>query len=344
MKLFGTFEKVEEQADGTLKVYGHASSEAEDAQGEIVKASAMEKAMPDYLKFGAVREMHSNIAAGTAIEMAVEADGRTSFGAHVVDPVAVKKVQTKVYKGFSIGGTVTERDATNKKIITGLKLTEISLVDRPANPDATFSLFKADGVVVPDTDTSDPAAAKAEEPAPVADATGEPAKEVKKSMYSLASFASVLSSISSLASDAQWEAEYEKDDSPVPASLRDWLKAGLGIFNSMAAEESAELIETLKPKEAKVVALADAPADLAKVETPDVKKLADDLSKLTTENELLKKRVDELEKMPAAPKGVARVVGKADDVVDPAANDEPEDKSPLGLMKKAQQNPTLIKL
>ena len=32
----------------------------------------------------------------------------------------------------------------NKSQITGLKLTEISLVDRPANPDAVFTCYKAD--------------------------------------------------------------------------------------------------------------------------------------------------------------------------------------------------------
>lgn len=155
VRLFGSFEKVIEQDDGTVKVYGHASSEAVDADGEIVKASAMSAAMPDYLKFGAVREMHQSVAAGTAIEMEVKTDGRTWFGAHVVDPIAVKKVYAKVYKGFSIGGRVTSRDTENPKMITGLTLNEISLVDRPANPEATFALFKADGIPAPAEKTAE---------------------------------------------------------------------------------------------------------------------------------------------------------------------------------------------
>ncbi len=103
----------------------------------------MKAAIPDYIKFGAVREMHGSNVAGTAIEINVEDDGRT-FGAHIVDPVAVAKVRTSVYKGFSIGGSVTARDELNKSQIAGLKLTEISLVARPANPDAVFTCFKAD--------------------------------------------------------------------------------------------------------------------------------------------------------------------------------------------------------
>lgn len=143
-KLYAEIAKMEAQDDGTVKVWGYASSEAVDSDGEIIAAEAMKAAIPDYMKFGAVREMHGSNAAGTAIEINVEDDGRTFFGAHIVDPVAVTKVKTGVYKGFSIGGSVTARDGLNKSQITGLKLTEISLVDRPANPDAVFTCFKAD--------------------------------------------------------------------------------------------------------------------------------------------------------------------------------------------------------
>lgn len=143
-KLYAEIAKMEAQDDGTVKVWGYASSEAVDSDGEVIAAEAMKAAIPDYMKFGAVREMHGSNAAGTAIEINVEDDGRTFFGAHIVDPVAVTKVKTGVYKGFSIGGSVTARDELNKSQITGLKLTEISLVDRPANPDAVFTCFKAD--------------------------------------------------------------------------------------------------------------------------------------------------------------------------------------------------------
>jgi len=61
----------------------------------------------------------------------------------VVDDEAWKKVVEGVYKGFSIGGFVTARDAADPKAITGVDLAEISLVDRPANPDAVFSVFKS---------------------------------------------------------------------------------------------------------------------------------------------------------------------------------------------------------
>ncbi|MFX4427890.1 HK97 family phage prohead protease, partial [Acinetobacter baumannii] len=85
---------------------------------------------------------HQPLAAGTAI---ASVDGEvTTIKGHVVDPVAGKKVKTGVYKGFSIGGKVTARDEVEKNTITGLRLVEISLVDRPANPDARLTMWKAE--------------------------------------------------------------------------------------------------------------------------------------------------------------------------------------------------------
>jgi phage head maturation protease len=142
--LWAPFSKVEEQDDGTLKVFGVASSESRDSDGEIIKAEAVRRALPDYLEYGNVREMHQPIAAGVALEASVDADGITNFGAHIVDPGSVKKVQTGVLKGFSLGGKVTKRSKTDKSVVEGITLTEISLVDRPANPDARITLAKAD--------------------------------------------------------------------------------------------------------------------------------------------------------------------------------------------------------
>ena len=135
-RLYAEINKVEDQDDGTIKVYGIASTGSVDSDGETITADCMRAAIPDYMKFGAVREMHQPSAAGTALSAEVNADGVTEFSALVVDPVAIIKVRTGVYKGFSVGGKVTERDLMDKKIIKGLNLFEVSLVDRPANPDA----------------------------------------------------------------------------------------------------------------------------------------------------------------------------------------------------------------
>ncbi len=240
-KLYAEISKTEAQEDGTLKVWGYASTEAVDSDGETVTADAMKAALPDYMKFGAVREMHQPSAAGTAIECKVEEDGRTFFGAHVVDPVAVLKVTTGTYKGFSIGGKITERDELNKTIIKGLKLVEISLVDRPANPEAIFTCYKAEGVTDATTD-------KDAIGGDGIDASGKSDESVdlKKGMYGVSQFADILSSVSWLAESTEWESQYEGDNSPLPADLRTWLSMGVDIFRQMAAEETAEMLASLQ--------------------------------------------------------------------------------------------------
>jgi hypothetical protein len=143
MRLYGAIRKVEPLDDGTVRVHGIATSEAVDDQGEVVQAEAMRAAIPEYMRFPALREMHQLSAAGTTLEAEVGDDSVTRIVAHVVDPVAVAKVRNQVYRGFSIGGRVTTRAAGDPKTITGLVLNEISLVDRPANPEAVFDCWKA---------------------------------------------------------------------------------------------------------------------------------------------------------------------------------------------------------
>jgi len=140
--LFGLIEKTEELPDGTIRVFGIASSEDVDDQNEIVRGDAMRAAIPAYMRFPALREMHQLSAAGTALELSVGSDNITRLAAHVVDPVAISKVKNQVYRGFSIGGRITQREPGNPKCITGLVLNEISLVDRPANPQAILDSWK----------------------------------------------------------------------------------------------------------------------------------------------------------------------------------------------------------
>ena len=64
----------------------------------------------------------------------------------VVDPVSVKKVDAGVLKGFSVGiknpRVVRDSKAANGRIIDG-QIVEISLVDRPANPNCQLVLAKS---------------------------------------------------------------------------------------------------------------------------------------------------------------------------------------------------------
>ena len=122
-------------------VWGYASTGAEDSDGETVRREALAAALDDYMRFANIREMHQPSAVGVAEEAAIDDKG-LYLAARIVDGEAWEKVVAGVYKGFSIGGRVTARDPANRNIITGLSLTEISVVDRPANPEAVFDCWK----------------------------------------------------------------------------------------------------------------------------------------------------------------------------------------------------------
>lgn len=143
MKVFVPIEKMQKNDDGTLEIWGVASSEAKDSQGEIVKAQAIRDALPEYFAYGSgpLREMHEAKAAGCVLKAEVDDEGITHIYGKVVDPVAVLKVEEQVYKGFSIGGKRLQKIGDE---VTKIKLAEISLVDRPANPDSVITLWKAD--------------------------------------------------------------------------------------------------------------------------------------------------------------------------------------------------------
>jgi hypothetical protein len=144
MRLFGAIEKFDANDDGTLIVSGCASSTSVDSDGETVSAQAMKDALPEYMKFANLREMHQPIAAGKTILAEVLEDGRTFIKAHVVDAGSVAKVKAGVLKGFSIGADSVKRATDNAKLIIKLALKEISLCDRPSNPEAVFDVWKAD--------------------------------------------------------------------------------------------------------------------------------------------------------------------------------------------------------
>lgn len=244
MKFFGEISKVQDEDDGTIKVYGIASTGSVDSDGEVITPDAMKAAIPGYMKWGAVRSMHQPIAAGTAIEAHVNEKGEFEFGAHIVDAEAVKKVKTGVYKGFSVGGKATARDPLKKSVITAMNLIEVSLVDRPANQDAVINLWKAEAAM-----STEPQEAQAPAVEPTV---------IKKGLYSVASFAGLLSSLGSLASDLTWEAEYEADNSPVPQQFKDWIAQGAELLTAMTHEELDEFLGAMTKKAAGVTKAADA--------------------------------------------------------------------------------------
>lgn len=139
INFFVPIAKVEKQADGSRLVSGYASTPTKDLDGEIISLDAIKNALPAYWEWRNIRQMHQPIAVGVAQEANVDADG-LYLTAKIVEEQCVKLIDEGVLKGFSIGGRKIEKRGDT---ITGLELIEVSVVDRPANPDCRFEVMKA---------------------------------------------------------------------------------------------------------------------------------------------------------------------------------------------------------
>lgn len=153
------FAKIQATDNDEQIVYGVASAEIPDAQGgewegkryegDIISLDALKNALPDYLNWSNIREMHQPSAVGIAVKAEIK-DDKLMLAAKVIDPDAWLKVKENVYKGFSIGGKVLEAKLVEiggklYRYITKLLWVETSLVDRPANPIARFLFWKLEG-------------------------------------------------------------------------------------------------------------------------------------------------------------------------------------------------------
>lgn len=155
LSLFARLMKVDEAA---RKVYGVIASEAPDHAGEVLDyttsvpffkawSSSVAEAS-NGASVGNLRAQHGNIVAGKLDSIEFDDLGKSiSVVADVVDDNEWQKVLKGCYTGFSIGGAYGGKwdDTTlGKKRYTAVPC-EVSLVDLPCNPEATFTVQKADG-------------------------------------------------------------------------------------------------------------------------------------------------------------------------------------------------------
>jgi hypothetical protein len=140
-------------------VHGTLSEEIADKAGEILDYESSKPAFQEWSQqfheasggksLGNVRAMHGNVAAGKLTDIFFDDENKRIEGvAKVVDDDAWNKVLEGVYTGFSIGGGYMRRwpDPQNSALMRYTPtLSEVSLVDNPAVPTATFSVIKQDG-------------------------------------------------------------------------------------------------------------------------------------------------------------------------------------------------------
>lgn len=158
MRGFFQISKVDEEK---RLVYGVMTSEALDTDNEVcdydttkpyIKAWSQQLAKASGGEnLGNVRTMHNKqlAAVGKLVDLTCDDAAKTvEVCAYIADDQAWKNVTDRIYTGFSQGGRYIKRwpDPVKKGVMRyTLRPFEISLVDLPANPEATFTLVKAGG-------------------------------------------------------------------------------------------------------------------------------------------------------------------------------------------------------
>lgn len=141
--------KTERDADGDLVVYGVATDGTVDSDRQIVDPEWSGKALADWLSTGGnVRMSHDPqrpVGKGLSVELDRDGNGQHWVKSVVVDPVAQRLVEKGILRAYSVGISqpVIKRDPSGRApggIICGGELSELSIVDRPANKNSYLEL------------------------------------------------------------------------------------------------------------------------------------------------------------------------------------------------------------
>jgi hypothetical protein len=306
-------------------VYGYATAEAPDRAGEICDYASTKPHYQAWSKsfakatagrsLGNIRAMHGAVAAGKIASIAFnDEEKRIEIAAKIIDDDEWRKVEEGVYTGFSQGGAYVKRwpDPENCDLIRyTARPSEISLVDLPCLPEASFELIKADGASETrafaqksTTAVRDWLHGNIENDAPAAEIIGDFFDAV----------------------------EHDVNADPIHDH-------GL---TALLSRLKTEVVAAMQPRPAQKIAAADPRLEKLGLETEALRKLAAELRPKLTE---LTARVEALERTPVPPPmapGTAAVSKSTASGLDALAADlarlSPE-KASLVLIKAAQSQP-----
>ena len=358
-------------------VTGVATAETPDRSGEIFdyasskpyfeKWSAEAAAATGGKSFGAVRAMHTPIAAGKLTDIAFDDNAkRITVVAKIVDDDEWRKVQEGVYTGFSQGGRYVKRWADPDSGLTRYTADphEISLVDLPCVPDATFDVVK-DGMVEkrsfasrvepgdradPDVDAGDQDldADKRELSAVQREKDAEEGVAMPDGSYPIRSTKDVANAVRDCCRSGE-EADVKAHiiarakaigaESALPDAWTELADKAVGVSNSPGTTQAPDAL-------AKALTYAASKLDRATAENASLRKALHDLTPSLTD---MKKRLAALEAQPLPAKAALRSVTKtadgadgalvsADDAVRHLASLSPHERA-LALTKLSLANP-----
>jgi len=152
-RVFVPLTKVDEEQ---RLVYGTITQEILDKSGEVMDYESSKPLFEEWsngiheasggLSKGNLRVMHGLSVAGKVTDINFDDETKAiDVCSKVVDDAEWNKVIEGCYTGFSVGGSYAKRWTENGVKKFTAKPNEVSLVDNPCVPSATFSLVKADG-------------------------------------------------------------------------------------------------------------------------------------------------------------------------------------------------------
>jgi hypothetical protein len=158
----GDIFKSERNPEGNLLVFGKATGSDMDLDEQYADPEWLKQAMPDWAKWGNLREMHQPIVAGIGRETTSDASGNWFLKSEVVDAGTAKKIEAGALKGYSIGiknaRVVKDAKAPGGRIVGGT-IVEVSYVDRPCNPTSTIGIAKMVGAELAPVESDSPGTA-----------------------------------------------------------------------------------------------------------------------------------------------------------------------------------------
>lgn len=291
---FARLVKVDEQ---THMAWGIATSETPDSEEEIcdyegVKAD-ITRWSDDFFKrttsagqeasLGNIRVMHQLDLGGKAVKIEFHDDAKEVWlGASPADDSVWDKLRRGILTGYSIGGKYAWRKPEGKYQRYSPIISEISFVDNPSNPDATYAYVKADGsrelrkfITKPAAQTNkqevrgvsmDATTLKSRIDAGRKDSKSHAAFAASieksltdkskaafgKSLYGIANLASILQDLAYLRMSSIYESDMEDDprDMELAAEIEAAINSLSDTLVNMVKEETSELTPTPAAKAA----------------------------------------------------------------------------------------------
>lgn len=235
-------------------VYGVATAESEDRAGEIcdyASTKPLYEIWSDEISrstkgksLGNVRSMHGAVAAGkiTKINFNDEAK-QIEICAKIIDDAEWLKVEEGVYTGFSQGGTYVKRWTDPEGAIRyTASPNEISLVDLPCLPEASFEIIKGDGRIE--------------------------RRHFNKGLDIVARMASLVEELNLIRTQVSMEEFSEGDGSKIPVDLTVLVSRAAAILRNMVSEETEEFCKPDSPP-SRAILNAQGKRDSAKVDVAD---------------------------------------------------------------------------